>query len=253
MAYSTPISVIMPCFNSEEYIRKAIESIFNQPFETFEFLIISGGSTDNTDSIILKYCDPRIKFFKNNINKGSYPSWNFALSKARGKYICVMDSDDIALPGRLEAQLYFMEIHPKIHLIGSSAYIDPGFGRRMHTYFYRILDRYKRPVTAIAILTDGNRHYRPESYRYDFLGAGYEFRFNTYKVLDQDEEALENDDNPFAIVIFTVLTALKNKDFPDKELFELKSVDSGDVDHQSGDVDHPFLSGLLEPSLWPVF
>lgn len=102
-------------------------------------------------------------------------------------------------------------------------YCDPGFGRRMHTYFYRILDRYKRPVTAIAILTDGNKRYRPESYRYNFLGTNYEFRFNTYKVLDQDEEALEKDDNPFAVVILTVLIALKNKDLPDRELFKLKT------------------------------
>ncbi len=102
-------------------------------------------------------------------------------------------------------------------------YCDPGFGRRMHIYFYRILDRFKRPVTAIAILTDGNKHYRPDSYRYGFLGTSYEFRFNTYKVLDQNEGELEKDDNPFAVVILTVLTALKNKDLPDKDLFELKA------------------------------
>ncbi len=102
-------------------------------------------------------------------------------------------------------------------------YRDPDFHPRMHTYFYRIFDRYRRPVTAIAILTDGDKNYRPEVYRYEFLGTSYEFRFNTYKVLDQDEEALEKDSNPFAVVVLTVLIALKNKKLPDKELFELKS------------------------------
>lgn len=102
-------------------------------------------------------------------------------------------------------------------------YYDPGFLPRMHTYFYRILDRYKCPVTAIAILTDGSRRYLPESYRYSFLGTSFKFRFNTYKVLEQDEEVLEKDSNPFAVVILTVLTALKNRDLPDQELFKLKT------------------------------
>lgn len=101
-------------------------------------------------------------------------------------------------------------------------YRDDTFPWRMHTYFYRILDRYRHPVTAVAILTDGDRNYRPGSYEYDFLGTSFIFRFNTYKVLDQEEEALRNDSNPFAAVVLTVLTAIKNKGLPDKELFELK-------------------------------
>ncbi len=102
-------------------------------------------------------------------------------------------------------------------------YRDRRFLWRMHTYFYRVFDRYKRPVTAIAILTDGDKSYRPRLYRYNFLGTSLEFRFNMYKVLDQDQEALEKDSNPFAVVILTVLTALKGKGMPDNELFKLKT------------------------------
>jgi len=101
-------------------------------------------------------------------------------------------------------------------------YRDNHFAWRMFTYFYRIFDRYRQPVTAIAILTDGEKNYRPSFYEYDFLGTRCVFRFNTYKVLDQNEEALRNDKNPFAAVILTVLTALKNKNIPDQELFGLK-------------------------------
>ncbi|PWJ57951.1 putative transposase YdaD [Dyadobacter jejuensis] len=101
-------------------------------------------------------------------------------------------------------------------------YRDNSFPSRMHTYFYRILDRYRQSVTAIAIFTDRDRKYRPEFYKYDFLGTSLIFRFNTYKVLDQDEETLRNDSNPFAAVILTVLMTLRKKELSDQELFEMK-------------------------------
>ena len=82
----------------------------------------------------------------------------------------------------------------------------------MFTYFYRIKDKFpQRPITAIAILTDSNKYYRPAVYCYDFLGASVNYQFNTYKIMDQDEETLLKDDNPFVIVILAVLLALKRQ------------------------------------------
>ncbi len=101
-------------------------------------------------------------------------------------------------------------------------YNDENFALRMFTYFYRILDRYRKPVTAIAILTDNNKDFRPTTYQYDFLGTKNVFSFNTYKVIDQQQAVLSSISNPFAIVVLTVLLALKNKQLNDEDIFSLK-------------------------------
>ncbi|WP_159476967.1 hypothetical protein [Dyadobacter sp. 3J3] len=101
-------------------------------------------------------------------------------------------------------------------------YDDKDFARRMYTYFYRILDKYERPVTAIAIFTDGNEGFHPQKFEYNYLGTKATFEFNTYKILDQDEEALVNNSNPFSIVVLTVLLALKKKKLDDDGLLNLK-------------------------------
>jgi len=101
-------------------------------------------------------------------------------------------------------------------------YDDAQFAKRMFTYFYRILDKYGKPVTAIAIFTDANKNFHPKVYEYEYLGTKNTFHFNTYKILDQDEKQLEEDDNPFAIAILTVLLALKKKKLDDESLYNLK-------------------------------
>lgn len=90
-------------------------------------------------------------------------------------------------------------------------YNDPGFAKRMFTYFYRILDRYNKPVTCIAIFTDSNRSYVPREYHYKFVGVENIFRFNVYKIIEQNAETLAESDNPFALVILTALVALQKR------------------------------------------
>lgn len=90
------ISVIMPTYNAETYVREAIESILNQTFADFEFLILDGGSKDKTIEIIESYNDDRIKIYK---NCGTIPqSLNKGIKEATGEYIARMDADDISLP-----------------------------------------------------------------------------------------------------------------------------------------------------------
>lgn len=101
-------------------------------------------------------------------------------------------------------------------------YDDKDFAKRMFTYFYRILDKYNKPVTAIAIFTDTNKKFRPSMYEYEYLGTRNTFYFNTYKIIDQDENLLANDENPFSVVILTVLLSLKKKKRDDESLFKLK-------------------------------
>ena len=113
------ISVIMPVYNTGEYLGEAIQSILDQTFRDFELIIINDGSSDNSLKIIKSFKDTRIKFISNTSNRGNYPSRNEGISIARGKYICVMDADDIALKSRLERQYLFMERNPEIGLAGS--------------------------------------------------------------------------------------------------------------------------------------
>ena len=114
------ISVIMPVFNAERYIHEAIESILNQTFTDYEFIIINDGSSDETQNIILRFQDPRIKLFNNDFNMGLVFSLNKGIRNAKGKYIARMDADDISLPHRLEIQVNYLNSNQSIGVVGSN-------------------------------------------------------------------------------------------------------------------------------------
>lgn len=101
-------------------------------------------------------------------------------------------------------------------------YEDKKFGERMFTYFYRILDRYEKRITSIALFTDADKEFNPNDYEYEYLGTKLTFQFNTYKIVDQDEALLFEDDNPFAVVILTAILALKKKKLTDEGIYLLK-------------------------------
>ena len=117
------ISVVMPVYNREQYLKESIESILNQTFTDFEFIIVDDQSTDSSWQIIQEYAnkDSRIVAVKNTGKKGCFPARNCGNGLAKGKYIAVMDSDDIALPHRLQTQFDFMEQNPEIDVCGSWA------------------------------------------------------------------------------------------------------------------------------------
>lgn len=114
------ISVIMPVYNGEKYLREAIDSILYQSFQNFEFIIVDDASTDRSLQIIQSYKDKRIILLQNEQNRGNYPSRNRGLTIATGKYICVMDADDVAYPKRLELQYVYLEAHSEILAVGTS-------------------------------------------------------------------------------------------------------------------------------------
>ncbi len=114
------ISVIMPAYNAEQYIAQAIESILNQTFTDFEFIIINDGSSDKTAEIIKSYKDKRINFIDNKKNQGLIAVLNQGLAISNGEYIARMDSDDISLPERFEKQVKYLDAHPEIGVLGTS-------------------------------------------------------------------------------------------------------------------------------------
>lgn len=118
---SPKISVVMASYNAEKYIRESIESILNQTFKNFEFLIINDSSTDSTESIILEYTakDERVKLLNNKYSKGIAGAANTGLESAKGEYIARMDSDDISLPIRFEEEVRFLDSNPEFGVCGA--------------------------------------------------------------------------------------------------------------------------------------
>lgn len=119
MNYDPIISVVMPVYNCSNYINLAIESILNQTFEKFEFIIINDASTDDTLVKILEYDDPRIVLLENSTQKGICECINYGISISKGKYIARMDGDDISHSARFQQQFVFMEEHPNVGVLGS--------------------------------------------------------------------------------------------------------------------------------------
>jgi glycosyltransferase involved in cell wall biosynthesis len=114
------VSVLMPVYNAEKHVEEAIESILNQTFSDFEFLIIDDGSTDRSAAIVRSFTDSRIIFIRNQKNGGIAEVLNQAISLSKGKYIARMDADDISFPERFEKQYRFLESHSDYVLCGSS-------------------------------------------------------------------------------------------------------------------------------------
>ncbi len=112
------VSVIMPAYNAEKYISSAIESILAQTYTNFELIIIEDCSTDKTLDVIQRYIDFRIKLLKNQTNKGIAYSTNKGIECAKGKYIALMDDDDIAVKERLELQVEHLEKNANIDILG---------------------------------------------------------------------------------------------------------------------------------------
>ncbi len=122
----------MSVYNGGEFLREAIDSILDQTYTQFEFIIVDDGSTDNSINVIESYKDPRIVLIR-QVNKGLVVALNVGLRKAQGKYIARMDADDISIKNRLEIQLRFMESNPEYVAIGSNAIIMDIKGTNLYT------------------------------------------------------------------------------------------------------------------------
>ena len=104
------VSIIMPSYNTAQYIAESISSIQKQTYQNWELIIVDDCSTDNTDEAVQPFLsDSRIRYLKNDTNTGAALSRNRALREAKGKWIAFLDSDDLWMPEKLEKQITFME------------------------------------------------------------------------------------------------------------------------------------------------
>lgn len=117
---NTPlVTVLMPVYNAERFLKRAIESILAQTFTNFELLIINDGSTDQSVPIIQSFADERIHLLHNETNSGVIHTLNKGIISAKGKYIARMDADDICETHRLEKQVSYLEQHPDVAVVAS--------------------------------------------------------------------------------------------------------------------------------------
>ncbi len=116
------VSVILPVYNAQDYLKESIDCILNQSYTNFEFIIINDGSKDDSEKIILSYADPRIKYYYHE-NKGLGATLNIGLGLCKGKYIARQDQDDISNVDRFKKEVEYLEKYPNIFLLGTRAKI----------------------------------------------------------------------------------------------------------------------------------
>lgn len=103
------VSIIMPSYNTSQYIIKSIQSVQKQTYTNWELIIVDDCSTDDTDNTVLQVKDSRVRYLKKERNSGAAESRNLALREAKGKWIAFLDSDDLWKQDKLEKQIAFME------------------------------------------------------------------------------------------------------------------------------------------------
>lgn len=103
------VSIIMPSYNTGRFIAETIRSVLAQTYENWELIIVDDCSTDDTDAIVAKFDDSRIRYIKNEANSGAAVTRNRALREAKGRWIAFLDSDDLWHPEKLAKQIAFME------------------------------------------------------------------------------------------------------------------------------------------------
>jgi glycosyltransferase involved in cell wall biosynthesis len=164
MGSSIPkISVLLAVYNGLPYIKDAVVSIQQQTFDNWELILVDDGSTDGTGEYILSMAekDPRIRYIKSETNLGHSPALNLGLAACQGEWVARMDGDDIAMPNRLERQLYYVQTHADLLATGCLAYYIGPDGKRFGGKTYHdliapdVFQRYMDTNEAIGILHPG--------------------------------------------------------------------------------------------------
>lgn len=124
------VTVFMAVYNREALVGEAVASILRQSFRDFELLVIDDGSCDGSAEVVDRLADPRIRLVRQPENLGIPRTRNHGLALARGEYLAILDSDDVAFPERLRKQVAFLDRHPEIAAVGGWATRIRADGRR---------------------------------------------------------------------------------------------------------------------------
>ncbi len=114
------VSVIVPAFNRVGYIRETVKSVLSQDYPLVELIVVDDGSTDGTYEILLEYAERgelQLLTHPGRVNRGQSTALNLGLERASGEFISILDSDDLFLPGKLRAQVDYLQAHPEVGLV----------------------------------------------------------------------------------------------------------------------------------------
>lgn len=153
------ISVLIPLYNSQDFIADTVKSILNQTFQDFELILLNDKSTDNTAQVIAGIKNPRIRYYENEHNLGISASRNKLIELSCGEYLAILDHDDISLPQRLEKQAAFLDAHPDISAVGSATELfcgrcEKGWRAALKRWFINlgwVWRQYPRPDIRAAV------------------------------------------------------------------------------------------------------
>ena len=157
------VSALMSVYNGERYVVSTIDTILNQTFQDFEFIIVNDGSNDKTQEILESYKDPRIKLYSFCENKGVGAALQFGLEKAQGKYIAKVDADDLYDNSRFEKQKVFLDNNPEVALVCAFIEYFPDNDEIKESARYKcfkeIVEKQKQIVTTEDIQQEMYKYY----------------------------------------------------------------------------------------------
>ena len=160
--FSTPlVSIIMNCHNGERYLAQSITSVLSQTYKNWELIFFDNKSNDQSKEILKTFLDKRIKYFKSKKFLNLYQARNVAISKAKGKYIGFLDTDDWWMKGKLSKQVKLIENKNKVNFIYSNLYIYDQKTKNNILYFKNkmpsgkitqyLLDDYKLGILTVLM------------------------------------------------------------------------------------------------------
>jgi glycosyltransferase involved in cell wall biosynthesis len=118
------VSVLMTTYNGAAFIRQSIDSVLGQSFGDFELIVVDDCSTDTTPAILATFADPRLRVVRNPRNLGVVAARNRGIAAVRGSYVAALDHDDVSCPGRLAAQVEYLDRNKRVVLVGTGTMIN---------------------------------------------------------------------------------------------------------------------------------
>ena len=130
------VCVIIPAYNRAGFIRETIDSVLNQTYKNIELIVVDDGSTDDTMEILKEYGDKLIILqHPGGVNKGQSAAINLGMENAAGKYIAILDSDDLFAPEKIEKQVKYLEEHSDIGLVYANGYGVDVNGKKLYSFY----------------------------------------------------------------------------------------------------------------------
>lgn len=130
------VSVVIPCYNRDQYIRETIESVLNQTYNNIELIVVDDGSTDNSRDLLESFKgEMKLLEHPGRVNKGQSAALNLGIKASRGKYISFLDSDDLFAPDKIEKQVEFLEKNPQYGLVYGNGHAINEEGELLYPFY----------------------------------------------------------------------------------------------------------------------